>query len=321
MGGNGYWSTRQKPERPLRSLLNRKQRDRPRPPPQHVPGEKGPGPTGFPLPPSPQGPGGTSQDRTHRGDPADLTLELGAVAGPAEWTLLHRLPTVDGPVGRGADVEGVVHVVAELVGVGGVLLAGGQDLAGLRGGWWTSEAHRLHTTPATSSAGVRSLSDEDAAVLSAERAPAQDTRAEATIPAPGHQAWPLSIPKRLQASRLTLLSQAWQGSACEGRNRPALPKNARGQHSGGTRGGQRGVDVGRLALVGLGALGLRDRHGAVFRCRGAIHSHGHHVGQEAPRPEGPGKGVLLAPLADRPSGVHIRAPVVPHPTCERLSTC
>lgn len=67
----------------------------------------------------------------YRGDSADLPPELRAVAGTAERALLHRLAAVDGPVGGGADVEGVVHVVVELVGVGGVLLTGGQDLARL----------------------------------------------------------------------------------------------------------------------------------------------------------------------------------------------
>lgn len=67
----------------------------------------------------------------YRGDAADLPVELGAVAGAAERTLLHGFAAVDGAVGGGADVEGVVHVVVELVGVSGVLLTCRQDLASL----------------------------------------------------------------------------------------------------------------------------------------------------------------------------------------------
>lgn len=59
---------------------------------------------------------------THRGDPAYLALELGGVAGPAQWALLHRLPSVDGPVRGSTNVKGVVHVIVELAGIRGVLL-------------------------------------------------------------------------------------------------------------------------------------------------------------------------------------------------------
>lgn len=74
------------------------------------------------------------EDSTYCGDLAHLTLELGGIAGPTEWTFLYRLPTVDGPVRRGTDVEGVVHVIAELAGVRGVLLARRENFAGLREG-------------------------------------------------------------------------------------------------------------------------------------------------------------------------------------------
>ena len=49
-------------------------------------------------------------------------MELGAVAGSAERTLLHGFATIDGSVRGGTDVKGVVHVIVELVGVSGILL-------------------------------------------------------------------------------------------------------------------------------------------------------------------------------------------------------
>lgn len=52
-------------------------------------------------------------------------MKLRTVASSAQWTLFHRLAPIDGPVGGGADVKRVVHVVVELVGVAGVLLARG----------------------------------------------------------------------------------------------------------------------------------------------------------------------------------------------------
>lgn len=55
-------------------------------------------------------------------DTANLPLELRAIASSTEWTLLHRLATIDGSVGGSTDVKGVVHVIVELVGVSGILL-------------------------------------------------------------------------------------------------------------------------------------------------------------------------------------------------------
>lgn len=49
-------------------------------------------------------------------------MELRAVAGPAERTLLHRFATIDGSVRGSTDVKGVVHVIVELVGVSRILL-------------------------------------------------------------------------------------------------------------------------------------------------------------------------------------------------------
>lgn len=72
------------------------------------------------------------KDSTYCSDPADLTLELRTIAGPTEWTFLHRLSTVDGPIRCSTDVERVVHVIIELVGICGVLLTSRQDFAGLR---------------------------------------------------------------------------------------------------------------------------------------------------------------------------------------------
>lgn len=59
-------------------------------------------------------------------------MELGAVAGSAERTLLHRFATIDGSVRGGTDIKGVVHVIVELVGVSGILLTCRQDLASLQ---------------------------------------------------------------------------------------------------------------------------------------------------------------------------------------------
>lgn len=58
----------------------------------------------------------------HRSDTADLPMELRAVAGSTERTLLHRFATINGSVRGSADVKGVVHVIVELVGVSGILL-------------------------------------------------------------------------------------------------------------------------------------------------------------------------------------------------------
>lgn len=55
-------------------------------------------------------------------DAADLPMELRAVAGSAEWTLLHGFATIDGSVRGSTDVKGVVHVIVELVGVSEILL-------------------------------------------------------------------------------------------------------------------------------------------------------------------------------------------------------
>lgn len=49
-------------------------------------------------------------------------MELRAVAGSAEWTLLHGFATIDGSVRGSTDVKGVVHVIVELVGVSEILL-------------------------------------------------------------------------------------------------------------------------------------------------------------------------------------------------------
>ena len=62
-------------------------------------------------------------------DSADLALVGRAVAGSREWALLHRAPAVQGDVGGSAQVEGIVGVVVQLVGIGQGLLAGRQDLA------------------------------------------------------------------------------------------------------------------------------------------------------------------------------------------------
>ena len=59
-------------------------------------------------------------------------MELRAVAGSAERTLLHGFATIDGSVRGGTDVKGVVHVIVELVGVSGILLTSRQDLASLQ---------------------------------------------------------------------------------------------------------------------------------------------------------------------------------------------
>ena len=73
-------------------------------------------------------------------DSADLALVRGAVAGPRERALLHRAPAVQGDVRGRAQVEGVVGVVVQLVGVGQGLLTGRQDLACLNG---RAEVHWL----------------------------------------------------------------------------------------------------------------------------------------------------------------------------------
>ena len=74
------------------------------------------------------------KDSTYRGDLADLTLKLRGIAGPTERTFLHWLSTVDGPIRCSTDVERVVHVIIELIGICGVFLTGRQDFAGLREG-------------------------------------------------------------------------------------------------------------------------------------------------------------------------------------------
>lgn len=73
-------------------------------------------------------------------DMADLTFELGLIAGSTQWTLDHRFSSVDWGVGGGTDVERIVLVVLQLVGVRRCLLASGQDLSGLlRNVWLRSE--------------------------------------------------------------------------------------------------------------------------------------------------------------------------------------
>ena len=74
------------------------------------------------------------KDSTYRSDLADLTLKLRGIAGPTERTLLYWLSTVDGPIRCSTDVERVVHVIIELIGICGVFLTGRQDFAGLREG-------------------------------------------------------------------------------------------------------------------------------------------------------------------------------------------
>lgn len=64
------------------------------------------------------------EDSTYCSDSADLTLELRGIAGPTEWTFLHWLSTVDGPIRCSTDVKRVVHVIIELIGIRGVFLTG-----------------------------------------------------------------------------------------------------------------------------------------------------------------------------------------------------
>lgn len=87
------------------------------------------------------------EDSTYCSDLADLTLELRGIAGPTERTFLYWLPTVDGPVRRSTDVEGVVHVVTELAGVCGVLLTCRQNFAGLGEGRGTLFKRTESCTP------------------------------------------------------------------------------------------------------------------------------------------------------------------------------
>ena len=65
-------------------------------------------------------------------DPADLSLVCGAVAGSGQGTLLHWSPAVQGCVGGGAQVKGIMGVVVQLMGVCQGLLAGRQNLASLK---------------------------------------------------------------------------------------------------------------------------------------------------------------------------------------------
>lgn len=74
------------------------------------------------------------ENSTYCSDLADLSLELGGIAGPTERTFLYWLSTVDGPIGCSTDVKRVVHVIIELVGICGVLLTGRQNFAGLKEG-------------------------------------------------------------------------------------------------------------------------------------------------------------------------------------------
>lgn len=71
------------------------------------------------------------KDSTYCSDPADLTLELRAIAGSTEWTFLHWLSTVDRPKRRSTEVERIVHIITELVDICGVLLIGRRDFAGV----------------------------------------------------------------------------------------------------------------------------------------------------------------------------------------------
>jgi len=67
------------------------------------------------------------------GDPADLALVRGAVARSGQGALLNGAPAVQGHEGGAAQVERVVGVVVQLVGVRQGLLAGRQNLARLDG--------------------------------------------------------------------------------------------------------------------------------------------------------------------------------------------
>jgi hypothetical protein len=62
-------------------------------------------------------------------DPTFLATELRKVAGAAKWTLNNRLATVNGHVRCGANVERIILVVLELVGVCGCPFTGGQNFA------------------------------------------------------------------------------------------------------------------------------------------------------------------------------------------------
>lgn len=69
---------------------------------------------------------------THLCDPAHLPFVGGAVAGPRQGALLHGASPVQGGEGGSTQVEGVVGVVVQLVGVGQTFLTRCQDLACLK---------------------------------------------------------------------------------------------------------------------------------------------------------------------------------------------
>lgn len=60
--------------------------------------------------------------RTNLCDPADLSFVFGAVAGSRQGAFLYWPPTVQGSVGGGADVKGIVGVVVQLVSICQALL-------------------------------------------------------------------------------------------------------------------------------------------------------------------------------------------------------
>ena len=70
---------------------------------------------------------------TYLCDPADLAFVGGAVAGSRQRALLNRTSTVQRDKRGGAQVEWIVGIVVQLVGVCEGLLTGCQNLAGLDG--------------------------------------------------------------------------------------------------------------------------------------------------------------------------------------------
>lgn len=70
---------------------------------------------------------------TYLRDPADLAFVRRAVAGSRQRALLNRASTVQRDEGGRAQVERIVGVVVQLVGVCQGLLTGCQNLAGLNG--------------------------------------------------------------------------------------------------------------------------------------------------------------------------------------------
>lgn len=69
---------------------------------------------------------------THLCDPAHLPFVGGAVAGPGQGALLHGASPVQGGEGGSTQVEGVVGVIVQLVGVGQTFLTRCQDLTCLK---------------------------------------------------------------------------------------------------------------------------------------------------------------------------------------------